>query len=220
NVTIPSHGFNELHYAAMAGSTSLAEKLVKKDPLLLFKATELNYLPIHMSFGPSHKTFGFLLQASKDHIDKCKLNENHSHFEAEHGAVLLNVVIGAGLMEVAYELITANPGLCTIEYEIVKHALMKIVENFDLYYSQPEESRNLDHNIAKKLQAERRDRVDQRKLPSCLESESLLDEVKEFPESEVEDKKPLLLLRSICNKLHKKDTLFDTRYYFMEAATL
>nr|GFA05364.1 hypothetical protein [Tanacetum cinerariifolium] len=152
NVTIPSYGFNELHYAAMAGSTSLAE----------------------------------------------------NHFKGEHGAVLLNVVIGAGLMEVAYELITTNPGLCTIEYESVKYALMKIVENFDLYYSQPEKSRNLDHNIAKKLQAERRDRVDQKKLPSCLES----------------DKKPLILLRSICNKLHKKDTLFDTRYYFMEAATL
>ena len=47
-----------------------------------------------------------------------------------------------------------------------------------------------------------------------------MDEVQDFPESEVKDHKPLLLLRTLCNQLRQKYTLFNTPNIFMEAAVL
>lgn len=93
------HGFTAMHHAAMVGNTSLAEKLVEENPLLLFCVSNENYLPIHLALFTRHfETFVFLLKASQDHIDKCKMKENHSPFEGKHGAVLLNCVIDAGLI--------------------------------------------------------------------------------------------------------------------------
>ena len=93
------HGFTAMHHAAMVGNTSLAETLVEENPLLLFCVSNENYLPIHLALFTRHfETFVYLLKASQDHIDKCKMKENHSPFEGKHGAVLLNCMIDAGLI--------------------------------------------------------------------------------------------------------------------------
>lgn len=44
-------------------------------------------------------------------------------------------------------LIKANDGMGTTKYDNVKHALAKTVENFYLYYRQPEESRIFDQSM-------------------------------------------------------------------------
>ncbi|KAM0053496.1 putative ankyrin repeat-containing domain, PGG domain, retrotransposon Copia-like protein [Helianthus debilis subsp. tardiflorus] len=105
---------NALHYAAVLDNYLAAKMLVEKNPDLLFRVNNKNYLPIERAIVNSHKTtFLYLLQVCKQHIGLSKKDGNQNPFEGEKGVSLLNNTILAGFLDIAYNLLKDYPNLAT-----------------------------------------------------------------------------------------------------------
>ncbi|KAJ0793972.1 putative ankyrin repeat-containing domain, PGG domain, ankyrin repeat-containing domain superfamily [Helianthus annuus] len=105
---------NALHYAAVLDNYLAAKMLVEKNPDLLFRVNNKNYLPIERAIVNSQKTtFLYLLQVCKQHIGLSKKDGNQNPFEGEKGVSLLNNTILAGFLDIAYNLLKDYPNLAT-----------------------------------------------------------------------------------------------------------
>ncbi|GKA91041.1 putative ankyrin repeat-containing domain, PGG domain, retrotransposon copia-like protein [Tanacetum coccineum] len=88
---------NPLHRAALVGNTKAAKMLVEKNPYLLFIPDKQNFLPIHRAiFGSHDKTFFYLLEVTKRHIELSRQSGYHSPFEGINSSILLTNIIGSG----------------------------------------------------------------------------------------------------------------------------
>ncbi|KAI7730833.1 hypothetical protein M8C21_026168 [Ambrosia artemisiifolia] len=127
---------NPLHYAAILGNTIAAEKLVEKNPQLLFIVDYENDLPIERAIYGSHKTtFLYLLQACKQHIGLSQIDGYHNPFEGEHGVQLLSSSIAVGFLDIAYDILKEYPVLARTHVTNVRPALHSIAKLRDAYPS-------------------------------------------------------------------------------------
>ncbi|KAL9991369.1 putative ankyrin repeat-containing domain, PGG domain, retrotransposon Copia-like protein [Helianthus debilis subsp. tardiflorus] len=127
---------NALHYAAVLDNYLAAKMLVEKNPDLLFRVNNKNYLPIERAIVNSHKTtFLYLLQVCKQHIGLSKKDGNQNPFEGEKGVSLLNNTILAGFLDVAYNLLKDYPNLATTEEDDTTTPLWCIAKMWDAFPS-------------------------------------------------------------------------------------
>ncbi|KAF5772479.1 putative ankyrin repeat-containing domain-containing protein [Helianthus annuus] len=111
---VDNDGHNPLHLAATLDHREAAEKLVGKNPHLLFILDKHNCLPIQKAIYNSHKaTFLYLLQVCKQYIGLSQQEGYHSPFMGQYGLMLLNETIWSGFFDVAYALLTEYPELAT-----------------------------------------------------------------------------------------------------------
>ncbi|GJS94684.1 ankyrin repeat-containing protein [Tanacetum coccineum] len=88
---------NPLHQAALVGNTKAAKMLVEKNPYLLFIPDKQNFLPIHRAiFGSHDKTFFYLLEVTKRHIELSRQGGYHSLFKGINSRIILTYIIGSG----------------------------------------------------------------------------------------------------------------------------
>ncbi|PWA66764.1 ankyrin repeat family protein [Artemisia annua] len=210
-------GRNVLHCAALVGNLHAAERLVDKDPYLLFKEDNDECLPIHVAIFTPHKdTFRYLLIESKKRsniLANVDITESFgliNPFEGKHGVRLLNAAIEAGYMEVAYQLIKMKPDIAAEnDGNSFRTPLHRIVENYDKYCSLPLRWRIFDQGFLMFL------------LNWIVYPFNVLrygPDRNSLREDEVAHNKALLVVRTICNRLRLQSTILEKRLHYQSAA--
>ncbi|KAK1431686.1 hypothetical protein QVD17_08232 [Tagetes erecta] len=133
---LDDEGMNALHHAAIRDNVKAAEKLVQKNPHLLFIVDNEDILPIQKAIFNSHNnTFQYLLGACKKHITLSEKEGYDNPFVGQKGVSILGDSILSGLLDVAYDLLQEYPELATTYVAENQPALWCIANVGDAYPS-------------------------------------------------------------------------------------